>query len=146
MNVRASGDAFALYDGRYGPISESPFTLRPSLIFRHHNRRQAKIRGLTLEAARQELSAKTGISISRICQIETGGIPSSVEIRNLHNALGWSIFFIFGISKNAYEDAEQTFFDDLELTNPTTDDRRAYREFYGEFLEIVSSEARGVRK
>ena len=69
-----------------------------------------------------------------------------IQLQYHQDALGWSIFFIFGISKNAYEDAEQTFFDDLELTNPTTDDRRAYREFYGEFLEIVSSEARGVRK
>jgi transcriptional regulator with XRE-family HTH domain len=99
------------------------------------------VKGIDADHARSELSMMTGISESEIRSLEAGTMPTSLQIHKLLDALGWSILFLFGVSENAYLQAEQVFFNDLEVSSPTPDDRRAFQEFYEEFLRIVTEEA-----
>jgi hypothetical protein len=134
------------YDGRYGRLPDHlQLRARPQLILQCYLDRQVN-KKISLEEARKQLSKKTGISETDLIQLEGGAFPTSFQIRQLKEGLWWSVLFLFGISESAYLNAEQIFFNDLEIETPSPSDRSAFQSFYEEFLEVLGSESKGGKK
>lgn len=131
------------YDELSGPkVDNFQLFERPSLIIKHYIRRQSKRHGLTEERARHEMSRRTGIIVDDIKEFEKGKIPTSLQIQQLIDGLCWSLFWIFGISESAYLKDEQVFFDEIGNSQPSPQERKAFAEFYEEFLEMITREER----
>ena len=121
-------------------VDNYQFYDRPQLIIQHSIRRQSKLLNIDENEARQIMSNRTGIGVAEINNFELGKIPNSYQIQQLIDGLGWSIYFIFGISESAYLETEQIYFDEVGNPHPSPEERREFEELYEEFLLMVSQD------
>jgi phosphotransferase system HPr (HPr) family protein len=134
-----------------GPdVSHVSPMLRPARIVHYMLRRMSKSLGCKREEARRVFSQRTQIAMKDVARIEMGGIPTSTQLQMLMESFGWSIFFLFGISRSAVESAEYAFFVGMGLRAPTMEDRLEFRKLYERLLlrklESERTRGRGARE
>ncbi len=144
MKQKGSSLKTDFYDGSFGSkLVGLNMHERPTKIVIFYLNRQTSQNNISIGQARKNFSEATEIGVHEILNIECGMPPTSIQIKKMVKGMGWSIFFIFGISKGAYQLAESMFFNDLEIANPTAEEKRDFKVLYRDLLTMVTEQNLG---
>ncbi len=112
---------------------------RPSQIIFWHLKVEGD-RGNGPRESIENFSLATGIDQDRVRIIANGEMPSAAEIDAIRRGMRWSIWFLFGISREALELRATTYFSAMGVDSPS---RAQFGEFKRLYEKLVYIQSRG---
>jgi len=98
---------------------------------------------LSFDETLEKFSAKCNLPPENLKNILGGRIPWSFEVNQILKGCNWSIFFLYGISERAYESREGAFFQEVDITSPNPEQRKAFKKIYEICLTSLTQEEGG---
>lgn len=118
-------------------LAKAPPELRPCKIMYFYVRYLVRSKRVpSWEAGIGLLAEKLAFSRERVMEIVGGFAPTYYEIDTIARKMGWSIFFLFGIRKEALNVRSAQFFSALGVGTPT---RKLQKEFIELYMRLLKS-------
>jgi len=109
---------------------------RPAAIVVHYMRHLRKQRRWTWAEVRDYFTSRTSISKDDLARMERGEPPTGSQLDRICRAFELSLYFMFGISEQSYQEQEAAFFRKMGYEDFGPRERQEFRALYERLLKL----------